>query len=82
MRRPIADGDRMGRSGHRQNADMEAGLGKLVLFDRPIQATKTGLREPREAQILIFTGVRYERDDKSRPETRSDDPVKPRRKRL
>jgi hypothetical protein len=73
----------MVRAGHRQNADKEAGLGKLVLFDRPVRpAVETRLRERREAEIVIFTGVRYERNDKPEPETRTDDPVKPRRKRL
>jgi hypothetical protein len=70
-------------AGHRQNADKEAGLGKLVLFDRPVKpATNTRLRERREAEIIIFPGVRYERNEKPESGTHTDDPAKPRRKRL
>lgn len=73
----------MVRAGQRQNADKEAGLGKLVLFDRPVRpAIQTRLREHREAEIVIFTGVRYERNEKPESGTHTDDPAKPRRKRL
>jgi hypothetical protein len=61
---------------------MEDGLGKLVLFDRPVRpVTETRLREKREGQIVIFTGVRYERNEK--PDTGAGtDPAKPNRKRV
>ncbi|HEY4203271.1 MAG TPA: hypothetical protein VGM83_22175 [Devosiaceae bacterium] len=57
-------------------------MGKLVLFDRPVRpVTETRLREKREGQIVIFTGVRYERNEK--PDTGAGtDPAKPNRKRV
>lgn len=52
---------------------MEAGLGKLLKFkrrDRP--ATAAGVTPPGNAQILIFTGVRYERGTPPPPTNRLD----------
>ena len=60
---------------------LEAGLGKLVKFDqRPRAATRGAAPMPGNAQILIFTGVRYERGSLQKPETRLD-PTRPKRKR-
>lgn len=43
-------------------AGAEAGLGKLVQFDKRGRHPKARPINPGNAQILIFTGVRYERD--------------------
>jgi hypothetical protein len=57
-------------------------LGKLVKFDqRPRPAATSEGRRPGDAQILIFTGVRYERATTPvLPDTRLD-PTRPKRKR-
>jgi hypothetical protein len=56
---------------------MEAGLGKLVKFDQRRRPPSSTVRAGGSAQILIFTGVRYERGippsstvDPSRPNSR------------
>jgi hypothetical protein len=57
---------------------LEASLGKLVKFD---QRQKPPVREARaggSAQILLFTGVRYERGT---PPVTTIDPSRPKRKR-
>ena len=59
---------------------MEGSLGKLVEFDQrrraaPMQAGPAG-----SAQILIFTGVRYERGT-TQPTNARLDPTRPKRKR-
>lgn len=60
--------------------ELEAGLGKLVKFDQRAKAAKAGATMPGNAQILIFTGVRYERGISQPPNTRLD-PTRPKRKR-
>lgn len=57
---------------------MEASLGKLVKFDSRRKPDATKVRETGTAQILIFTGVRYERGT---PPTSTIDPSRPKRKR-
>jgi hypothetical protein len=55
-------------------------LGKLVKFDQRRKAAQRGAKAPGDAQILIFTGVRYERQAPLPPTTRLD-PTRPKRKR-
>ena len=55
-------------------------MGKLVKFDPRQKAVTSGVKEPGNAQILIFTGVRYERGTSQPPETRLD-PTRPKHKR-
>jgi hypothetical protein len=60
---------------------MEGSLGKLVKFDlRPRVANSGALNPPGNAQILMFTGVRYERGPLQPPNSRLD-PTRPKRKR-
>lgn len=59
--------------------ELEASLGKLVKFDQRRKPAGAGKRSPGgAAQILMFTGVRYERGT---PPTSSLDPSRPKRKR-
>ena len=58
----------------------EASLGKLVKFDSRRNAVIGRAVKPGGAQILIFTGVRYERGTSQPPNTRLD-PTRPKRKR-
>jgi hypothetical protein len=56
-------------------------LGKLVTFDkgrRPVRPKAEGVVA--EGKIVIFTGVRYERNDPSLP-TNGSTPARPKRKR-
>jgi hypothetical protein len=55
-------------------------LGKLVKFDQRRKGASSGVTKPGNAQILIFTGVRYERGT-SLPPTKRLDPTRPKRKR-
>jgi hypothetical protein len=58
---------------------MEASLGKLVKFDQRRQPPISRVRTAgASAQILMFTGVRYERGT---PPTTTADPSRPKRKR-
>jgi hypothetical protein len=59
---------------------LEAGLGKLVKFELR-ERPASGQTKPRgDAQILLFTGVRYERGTTWPVETRRD-PSRPKRRR-
>jgi len=49
---------------------VEAGLGKLVKFDQWPKPAKTGPAQSGDAQILMFTGVRYERGTPPPPSKR------------
>jgi len=60
-------------------SELEGSLGKLVKFNQRQQAAKPGASAPGDAQILIFTGVRYERGTPQPPKRL--DPNRPRRKR-
>lgn len=61
--------------------NLEASLGKLVKLDlRPKADRSRGKKKPGNAQILMFTGVRYERGPLQPPTTRLD-PTRPKRKR-
>ncbi len=51
---------------------MEVGLGKLLKFDRRKKPADAGTRVSGDAQILIFTGVRYERGTPPPPNNHSD----------
>jgi hypothetical protein len=53
-------------------------LGKLVNFDRRRMPATVGKQYPGGAQILMFTGVRYERGT---PPSKTIDPSRPKRKR-
>ncbi|WP_156461112.1 hypothetical protein [Devosia sp. Root436] len=55
-------------------------MGKLVKFDQRPKADKGAASKPGNAQILIFTGVRYERGT-SQPPNKRLDPTRPKRKR-
>ncbi len=46
---------------------MEGGLGKLVKIDGRRKLATAGKKPPGDAQILMFTGVRYERGTPSLP---------------
>ena len=59
---------------------VEDSLGKLVKFDQRAKAANPERSVPGSAQILIFTGVRYERGTSQPPNTRLD-PTRPKRKR-
>jgi hypothetical protein len=59
----------------------EAGLGKLVPFDKRRRLGRTKGGEGAEAQILIFTGVRYDRGGTTLP-TNGTTPARPKRKRV
>ena len=59
---------------------LEDSLGKLVKFDQRRKAVTGGVTKPGRAQILIFTGVRYERGT-SQPPNKRLDPTRPKRKR-
>ena len=61
-------------------SELEDSLGKLVKFDQRTKAANPGSSMPGSAQILIFTGVRYERGTSQPPNTRLD-PTRPKRKR-
>ncbi len=50
----------------------EAGLGKLLKFDGRKKSANAGMQVPGDAEILIFTGVRYERGTPSPPNNHSD----------
>jgi len=51
---------------------MEASLGKLLKFEGRRKSVKAGPPGPGDAQILIFTGVRYERGTPPPPKNHSD----------
>jgi hypothetical protein len=59
---------------------MEASLAKLLKFHRRDQTARAGAKPPGDAQILIFTGVRYERGTPPPPNDRLD-PSRRKRKR-
>jgi hypothetical protein len=59
---------------------MEASLGKLLKFSRRERPASAGPIPPGSAQIVIFTGVRYERGTTPPPTDRLD-PSRPKRKR-
>ncbi len=59
---------------------LEDSLGKLVKFDGRRKPATSRVTKPGGAQILIFTGVRYERGTSQPPNTRLD-PTRPKRKR-
>ena len=62
-------------------SQLEDSLGKLVKLDTRPKAVKGGAEKtPGNAQILIFTGVRYERGT-SQPPNKRLDPTRPKRKR-
>ncbi|MHA6298152.1 hypothetical protein [Devosia sp. CAU 1758] len=47
-------------------------MGKLLKFDGRKKPAKAGMQVLGDAQILIFTGVRYERGTPSPPSKHSD----------
>jgi hypothetical protein len=59
---------------------LEDSLGKLVKFNGRSKTATSRANRPGGAQILIFTGVRYERGTPQPPNTRLD-PTRPKRKR-
>jgi hypothetical protein len=60
---------------------MEDSLGKLVSLVGRHKPVLAGNRKSVEAQILMFTGVRYERGLPPSPTDHRSDPSRPRRKR-
>jgi hypothetical protein len=58
-------------------------LGKLVQFDRRQRDLKPRTGRSNPAEILIFTGVRYERAETKEPDkpTATSSPARPKRKR-
>jgi hypothetical protein len=60
---------------------LEAGVGTLVKFDQRGRPASKRPRNVAGAQILLFTGVRYERGTPSMPNNRVD-PSRPKRKRV
>lgn len=59
---------------------MEVSLGKLLKFSRRDRPAGAAVKPAGEAQILIFTGVRYERGTPTPPNDRLD-PSRRKRKR-
>ncbi|WP_286722233.1 hypothetical protein [Devosia sp. 63-57] len=55
-------------------------MGKLLQLTGRARPATTGNKPPGDAQILIFTGVRYERGTTPPPNNRLD-PSRPKRKR-
>ncbi len=51
---------------------MEASVAKLIKFERRRASVGAEKQIPGDAQILIFTGVRYERGTPSPPTNHSD----------
>jgi hypothetical protein len=47
---------------------LEARLGKLVQFNKRGRAGKARAEAPQTGQVVLFTGVRYERDDSPLPD--------------
>lgn len=64
----------------RKGRDAEARLGKVVTFDKRRRAARPKAEESATGQVVIFTGVRYERGPASLPSDGST-PLKPKRKR-
>ena len=58
----------------------EAGVGKLVSFEKRRRIARVKAADAADAQILIFTGVRYERGPDPLP-TNGTTPARPKRKR-
>jgi len=58
----------------------EAGLGKLVPFEKRRRIGRAQPAEPAEGKILIFTGVRYQRTSSTLPND-GNTPARPKRKR-
>ncbi|MCP8884277.1 hypothetical protein NIM87_12235 [Devosia sp. XJ19-1] len=50
----------------------EVGLGKLLKFEGRKKSANAGIQSSGDAQILMFTGVRYERGTPSPPTNHSD----------
>ncbi len=65
--------------GKGERVQLENSLGKLVKFDGRRASRTAGKTGPADAQILLFTGVRYERGTPSLP-GKTVDP-RPKRKR-
>jgi hypothetical protein len=59
----------------------EASLGKLLEFDRRGRPSKRRPFQPGDGQVVMFTGVRYQRAVAATSETTTPPPAKPRRKR-
>ena len=59
----------------------EAGLGKLVQFDRRERNPKARPDHSGTAEIVIFTGVRYERDSAPLPDKPLGSPARAKRRR-
>lgn len=78
MRRRACDLQRRTRW-ERGGTSLEGRLGKLVTFTRR-ERTAEPVARPGGAEILMFTGVRYERSGLPKAGKRSD-PGKPKRKR-
>ena len=70
----------MASNGNGGASELEDSLGKLVKFDQRRKAATSGAKKSGGAQILIFTGVRYERGT-SQPPNKRLDPTRPKRKR-
>jgi hypothetical protein len=56
-------------------------LGKIVPFDKRKRLGRTKADDGADAQILIFTGVRYDRGGTTVP-TNGSTPARPKRKRV
>ena len=68
---PLGTGERL---------TMEVSLGKLLKFEQRVRPAHTGPKQSGDAQIFLFTGVRYERGPTPPPTDRLD-PSRRRRKR-
>ena len=66
--------------GYGKSRDAEAWLGKLVTFDKRRRVARPKREGGVPGQVVIFTGVRYERGPVGVP-TDGDTPLKPKRKR-
>lgn len=77
----VASAPGVGNGADRERWTAEAGLGKLVQFDLRSRAAKVRPAKPGTAQIVIFTGVRYQRDGTPIPGKPLGN-VRPKRKRV
>lgn len=79
VRRPV-DEERHSFGIHTCPGKREADLGKLVPFDNRKRLGRRKAGDGADAQILMFTGVRYDRSGTTLP-TNGSTPARPKRKR-
>lgn len=81
LRRPVDEERQLFGIHTRALGKGEAYLGKIVPFDKRKRLGRTKAGDGADAQILIFTGVRYDRGGTNVP-TNGSTPARPKRKRV